>query len=222
MDSNITAAKSILSQLDVDGIEWHYGASLIARPILESDLVYLKKLKLNSIHSLRVVPDSIAEALSLFEKIQSDYDKINAHSIVIHPESLPPRRVLDKLHMNFLTENMNCLPFCRSRLGFEDVLKKNRDFGLCLDVSHAFYWSPRETKRIVQNWGRRIEQIHFSFARNGLDHLHSSYSTKTFLDSIKPLADLNVPIVIEEVLPVCTVESARDEISKVKEILFEL
>ncbi len=222
IESDISAGKTILSQLKVEGIEWHYGLSMASRPIVDSDLIYLKRMKHNSIHSIRSVPKSDIEALALFEKIQEDYNRVNARHIVFHPECLPSRKVLNSLDMNFLIENMNGLPLFRSKLGFEEVLKNNPDFDLCLDVAHSFFWSPRETKRIIQKWRGRIKEVHFSFARKGKDHLTSIDSTKTFIDSIKPLADLNVPVVIEEFMPKYSKESINEEVLRVREILSDL
>jgi hypothetical protein len=210
----------MISQLDIDGVEYTFGKYYDARVPSEKDFDVLKNYKYNSVHfpfKLSLGEGSESEFNKTFELIVSDYKKMNAKQIVVHPQNVLPSK-LPKL--NFITENMTPKKdIVDRRFSFEKILEKNADFGLCLDASHAYFWGINETEMIVKKWKKRIKQIHFSNNRYNKDHLTFEKVGKDFLKSIEPLKDLNVPIVIEEDMRYTKVNDIKKEIKRVRGIL---
>ncbi|MEI7960999.1 MAG: hypothetical protein WCI04_01565 [archaeon] len=210
----------LISRLDIDGVEYTYGKTLAERPLREKDFDILNNYSQVSFHSpFRFSRFELSknEFKSQFHKIESDYFRVNAKGLVTHPT-----QVLDKIpsKINFLTENLNpkkSKP--RPRLGFEKVLNANPDYGLCLDVNHAYDWSKVETARIVKKWSNRIKQIHLSNNRFGKDHLTFEKINKSFIKSIEPILELDVPIIIEEDMHYTKITEIKAEVKRVKEIL---
>jgi endonuclease IV len=211
----------IISQLDVSGVEYTYGKVYGERIPNEKDFDMLKNYNYNSVHApFRLSLDLVSEEEfnETMDLIVSDYKKMGAKNIVSHPTQKLP----DKLSkLDFITENLNPkgVPNLRPRLGFEKILEKRSDWGLCLDASHAYDWDPLETERIVKKWKKRIKQVHFSNNRYHKDHLTFKKVSRGFLKSIEPLSDLNVPIIIEEDMPYTKVSEIKKEIKRVREIL---
>ncbi|MFA5763835.1 MAG: hypothetical protein WC915_03400 [archaeon] len=210
----------LISQLDIDGVEYTYGKFYDERIPTEKEFDILKNYKCNSVHSpfkLSIDLVSENEFNQTMNLIVSDYKKMNAKQIVVHPQNILPSK-LPKL--NFITENMTPKKdIVDRRFSFEKILEKNDDFGLCLDASHAYFWGAQETEMIVKKWKKRIKQVHFSNNRYNKDHLTFEKVGKDFLKSIEPLKDLNVPIVIEEDMPYTKVNDIKKEIKRVREIL---
>jgi endonuclease IV len=215
-------AISIINSLDVDGIELmchHF--SLCGRPS-EKGWGIIKGYDRISFHAPRnfsLLDSSNDEFNDILLEIKADYKKVGASAVVTHPTNKLPKILSSK--MNFLTENLNPMgnPKLRPRLGFEKVLNERDDFGLCLDVAHAYDWGVEETDRIVKKWKHRIKQIHFSNNRYHKDHLPFEKVSRGFLKSIEPLNELNVPIVVEEGMPYKKISEIKKEIKRVKDIL---
>ena len=213
----------IISSLDVDGIELTLGKDFNERKLQESDESVFKNYKHNSIHSpfrFSLKYCSIEEMFQGLE-ILKDYSKrINSTHIIAHPVQIFPEDFDKNSSLNFLTENLNPKKGKdRPRLGYEVALKNNPGLGLCLDVSHAYDWSINETDYVVSNWKHRIKQVHFSNNRYHKDHLVFEKVSRSFLKSIEPLRELNVPIVIEEDMPYSKVNDIKDELKRVKNVL---
>jgi hypothetical protein len=213
----------IISSLDVDGIELSLGKDFNERVLTESNQVIFKNYSLNSIHSpfrftLKYVSENeIFDGLSILQ----DYSKrINSKHIVIHPTQVLPKDFFQKSSLSFLTENLNPQKgIDRPRLGYEVALNENTSMGLCLDVSHAYDYGVNETEYIVKKWKHKIKQVHFSNNRYHNDHFNFKKVGKSFLKSIEPLRELNVPIVLEEDMKFTTVKEIKDELKRVKNIL---
>ena len=210
----------IISKLDVDGVEYTYGKFYGERPLSESDFDILKNYKYNSVHSpFKLSFDLVSEIEfnKTMNLIVKDYKKMKATQMVVHPQNILPNKLPN---LNFVTENMTPKKnISGRRLSFEKVLNQNKDFGLCLDASHAYFWGIEETERIVKKWKKRIKQVHFSNNRYNKDHLTFEKVGRNFLKSIEPILDLNVPIVIEEDMHYIKVSDIKKEIKRVKEIL---
>jgi endonuclease IV len=191
----------MLSKLNIDGVELTYGKYYGERKIFEKDFKILKKFGFVSMHSpfkLSLDLMSRKEFDSTIKNIYKDYKKSNSQHIVFHPTIVLPKN-LPK--MSYVTENLNPKKGKnRPKLGFEKVLKQRKDWGLCLDASHAFDWGVNETDRIVKKWKKRIKSVHFSNNRYHKDHLSFEKVSKDFLKSIEPLKELNVPIIIKKIL----------------------
>jgi hypothetical protein len=210
----------MISELDIDGVEYTFGKYYNERIPNEKDFDILKNYKYNSVHApFRLSLDWVSkdEFNKIIGLVANDYKKMNAKNIVSHPTQVLPKK-LPKI--DFVTENLNPKQGKdRPRDGFEKVLNKNSDWGLCLDASHAYDWGIEETERIVKKWKKRIKQVHFSNNRYHKDHLTFEKVSKDFLKSIDPLKDLNVPIVIEEDMYYTKVNDIKKEIKRVREIL---
>jgi endonuclease IV len=213
----------VISKLDIDGIEYTYGKYYNERIPLKKDFDVLKNYSYVSIHSpFKLSLDLMdkKEFFSTFKKIEKDYKKMNAKNIVVHPtqNDFFPKKLNSK--MNFVTENLNPKKGKnRPKLGFEKILNKNKNWGLCLDVSHAYGWGIEETERIVKKWKKRIKEVHFSNNRYHIDHLSFEKVSRDFLKSIEPLKELDVPIIIEEDMRYSKISEIKKEVERVRKII---
>ncbi|MFA5358045.1 MAG: hypothetical protein WC308_03955 [archaeon] len=210
-----------IRQFGFEGIELTLGKRFGERETPVKNFKWIKKKRYVSIHSpfkmVRIV-ESEEELLLMFRKIKQDYASANAKSLIVHPYEMPSEKILKKIGMNIVTENMENRKW-QNRLSFERVLKKYPSVGLCLDVSHAYSWSPNETARIIKKWKPQIRQVHFSNCRYKKCHVGFAKVSEKFIKSIMPLKELDVPIVIEEDMRSFGIESTKKELLKIKEIL---
>ncbi len=213
----------IISSLDVDGVELTLGKDFNERKLNDSQFDILKSFKFNGIHSPFLFSLKYMSEQEMIDglNILKDYSKkIRSSHIITHPVQIFPKDFIKISSLNFLTENLNPKKGKnRPRLGFELALRDNSDLGLCLDVSHAYDWSTRETEYIVGKWKSRIKQVHFSNNRYHRDHFPFKKVGRSFLSSIEPILELDVPIVIEEDMPFSKVSEIKDELKRVRNIL---
>ncbi|TSA44617.1 hypothetical protein D4R51_03365 [bacterium] len=191
-----------VEKLGVSGVEITLGhkEEISAFKISDKAKKWLKSLDYVSIHApFRLLEEAKDqnEVISQLDAISKLYKEVNAKNVIIHPDNLPSTKILEKYDFNISTENLTP----KSRMGISQMKKIFRKYPkikLCLDVSHAYLWSELETKRIVDNFGDKISQIHFSGTYRKKDHQSLRSVTKNFLRSIEPIKNLQVPIVIEE------------------------
>jgi len=212
-----------LSKLDIDGIEWTFGKEFGERPITDKDADFLRTFDFVSIHSPFRFSSYYLSAVEL-EKgkktLEESSKLVRSKQVVIHPSQIFPSNFFANCSFQVITENLNPKKGkVRPRLGFEKTLKANSNWGLCLDVCHAFDWSEEETARIVSKWKHRIKQVHFSNNRYHKDHLPFEKVSRAFLKSIEPVLGLNVPFVIEEDMPYTSIKQIKEEIARVRKIL---
>ena len=191
-----------VKQLDVRGVELTLGRKeeLYAFKLKTSQAEWLRSLDYVSIHApFRLVrnSDSLDETLKQLDIIQGIYQQVKAQTVIVHPNDLPPKHILDSYSMNFSTENLPpkrhiTIPKLRK------ILKAYPEMGLCLDVAHAYLWSKHETQKLVNAFRNRITQVHFSGTYKRHDHLSLTKVSRDFIKSIEPVKSLDVPIVIEE------------------------
>jgi len=209
-----------ISNLDIDGVEYTYGRYYDERKPTAKDFDILKNYKYNSIHApFRLSLDLMEknEFDLVINKVVVDYKEMNSKHIVFHPGIVLPSE-LPKL--GYVTENLNPKKGKnRPRLGFEKILTERKDWGLCLDASHAYDWGEEETGRIVKEWKHRIKAVHFSNNRYHVDHEPFVKVSKSFLRSIEPLKELDVPFVIEEGSHFTELGDVKKEIKRVRDIL---
>lgn len=191
-----------VKKLDVSGVEITLGRKeeISAFKISNKDKKWLKSLGYVSIHApfslLKEAKDQ-DEIISQLDEIRKIYKETNAKNVIIHPDNLPSPKILEKYDFDISTENLTP----RSRVGIaqmKKIFRKYPKIKLCLDVSHAYLWSELETKKIVNNFGEKISQVHLSGTYRKKDHQSLRGVTKKFLRSIEPIKKLQVPIVIEE------------------------
>jgi hypothetical protein len=222
---------SLIDSLGIEGIEYTYGKYYAERPITKTDKKILLKRKDISLHTpfkLLKFPENIQKDTLDFEKIIQDYKRVKAKRLVLHPDQILNKQILKlgkENNIQFITENLrkrhgNDKKKTQERFGFEKVLNEHKSFGLCLDVAHSYSWSPKETKDIVEKWEDKIMQVHFSVTHYKKEHLPLTKASKNFLNSIKCLRDLDVPIVIEEEMETMNKKWILKEIEQIKK-LFE-
>ncbi len=225
---NLTSDQVIdyLSQFEIDGIELTIGQieelsgfSMSKRAINE-----LKRYKYNSLHSpFHLVTDArndeeITKQISILNGI---YMQIEAHTMVIHPKQLIKPYLLKKFNGHISTENMP--PKHKMKISdYAKILGRFPKMGLCLDVSHAYLVGPDETKQIIQKFKKRITQVHFSGAYRGQEHSSIKPASKKFIESIKPIKELRVPIVFEGDIRSGKPQELKKEIRAIRETIAKL
>lgn len=214
---------SLISSLNIDGVEWSFGKNFDERLLIEKDINLLKQFDFNSVHSPFLFSKKYFSKTELTNglKLMENYSQLlHSKNVVIHPVQVFPENFFDTSKLTFLSENLNPKKGKkRSKNGFEIVLNKFPEWGLCLDVSHAYDWSVEETERIVKKWKHRIKQIHFSNNRYHKDHLPFTKVSKDFLKSIEPLRELNVPFILEEDMPFSSLNEIKQEVKRARVIL---
>ena len=191
-----------VKKLGVSGVEITFASreELYATQLSPRNIAWLKTLEYVTIHApFELVKKSKnqRELIKQLDVIAKLCKEINAKNVIIHPDNLPSPKILEKYDFNISTENLTP----KSKVGIDQIknlFRKYPKIKLCLDVSHAYLWSELETKKIVNNFGDKISQIHFSGTYRKKDHQSLRGVTRKFLRSIEPIKGLRVPIVIEE------------------------
>lgn len=199
---NSDALINYAKKLDISGFEITFASKedLYSFSLSGENRSWLKNLDYVSIHApFHLVSESenekeITRQLDIISRL---YDEINAKNVVIHPDDLPAPQITKKYKFKISTENLppqNNITVSDLR----NIFEKYPEIGLCLDVSHAYLWSQYETGNLVRSFKNKICQIHLSGTYKKKDHQSLRNVTKDFLLSIKPLKELDVPIIIEE------------------------
>ena len=137
--------------------------------------------------------------------------------MIIHPDVLPRPGLLNRYKFNVSTENLE--PYKKVSIkDLKEIFKKYPKAGLCLDVGHAYFYGKHETKKLVEVFGDRITQIHFSGNYRSKDHVSLRKVSKDFLSSIRPIKGLEAPIVIEEDIDKGSLKYLKDEIKYIKSL----
>lgn len=210
-------------KLGVSGIEITFASKeeLYTFKLSKDNEAWLKSLDYVSIHApFQLVKESEnrEEIITQLNIISRLYDDINAKNVIIHPDDLPKQNVLKKYGFNISTENLPP----KSHINISDLRKILNTYSkmrLCLDVSHAYLWSKSETGKLTKTFKDKISQIHFSGTYKKKDHQSLRKVTKEFLFSIKPIKELNIPIVIEEDIYIKNFEFVKQEIKYIKKII---
>jgi len=209
-------------KLNISGVEITFSSKeeLYALKISEDNLNWLKSLEYVTIHApfrLTRKADNDAEIIKQCEFILKLYQQINAKNVIIHPLDLPAPEILAKYPFKVSTENL-----VRKRnvtiADLQKIFEKYPKMGLCLDVAHAYLWSKDETRKLVNAFGDKITQVHFSGTYRKKDHQSLRIVTKDFLDSIEPVKKLTVPIVIEEDIQIKDESFLKEEVEYIKKM----
>ncbi len=218
-----------INSFQVEGIEYTYGKSYGERPITKKDISIMRKKEV-SLHlpfKYMIFKENKEKDVKDFYKILEDYELVKAKRIVFHPHQKIEKKLLKKAQnkgVNFVTENMRKKHWkskrtMHKRKSFEDILNSDKKIDLCLDVAHAYTWSPKETSNIIETWEDRIKQVHLSSTKNLKDHLTLQKITKSFSKSIKPIKNLEVPVILEEDMPKIDKKFVEKEIKLAKKII---
>lgn len=209
-------------KFDIDGVEITFSSKeeLYKFKLNNSQIKWLRRRDYVSIHSpFKLVrkAGSEKEVKKQLDYIYKLYKKVNAKNVVIHAKDLPEPNVLYKYKMRFSTENT----IRKSNVSIGKlamILKRYRNLGLCLDVSHAYFWSKDETGRLVNRFKRKITQVHFSGNYKKKDHTPLRIVSANFIKSIQPIKKLDVPIIIEEDIKIKNIKWVKNEIKYIKSL----
>jgi len=216
----------ITKQLDIQGIELNLGLGKDVKAFkpTKENKEYLKSLDYISIHCPPIKIDkkdpiqlnSKQELLNTLKWISELYHDIEAQNLIIHPSWLPEKEILNKYDMRISIENV--VP--KMNYPFEEMKKIIEHYNkeLCLDVAHAYLWNKDETKKYVDEFKDIISQIHFSGDNNNKEQVQLKEVTNNFIESLKPIKKLNVPIVMEEYFEKKDINEIKEEIKKIKEL----
>lgn len=216
----------LAKRLDIDGVEITFSSKdqLYSFKLNPSQIMWLRKLQYVSIHSpFNLVEDVAGDKQEILDQMVCLHDlaqKVKAKNVIIHPHSLPSIQILKKSQINKIKISIENLvkkrKFTITRL--EQVISKYKNIGLCLDVSHAYLWSHRETEELVKKFHKIITQIHFSGTYKKKDHQSLRKVSPLFIKSIQPIKKLNVPIIIEEDMKTKDIKWIKSEIDYIKSL----
>ncbi len=208
--------------LDIDGVELTFASKeeLFAFKLSLANEKFLKGLNYVTIHApfdLIGEAGNEKELIEQLDAISRIYRQVNAKNVIIHPHGLPSRKILDKFNFKVSTENLRKKRNV-SISNFKKIFKKYPKVGLCVDVSHAYSWSKKETEKLVRAFSSRITQFHFSGAYRGKDHQPIRIVSKDFLSSIELLFKSKAPIIIEEDIKIKSEQFLKEEVEFIKKM----
>lgn len=209
--------------LNINGVEITFSSKedLYAFKLNEKNERWLKSLDYLTVHApFRLLRESTDEKdlIKQLDLISWYNKKLKAKNVIIHPSDLPEPKILNRYDFKILTEN---LPKSRNVTipDLKKIFKTYPKIGFCLDVSHAYLWSKYETGKLIEAFKDKIAQIHFSGTYRHRDHQSLQIVTDNFMDSIKPIIKLNVPIIIEEDIEKKDTKLLHKEVKFIKKLL---
>lgn len=187
-----------ISQLD--GVELMLTADNLGQyqGINNENIKWLRKLKHVTIHSpIKIKWNSLNEnkARNILNLVYKIYQKVRAKAIIFHVTELPSPDILSKYNFKIFVENTTKKGNINLKK-FASIIKKH-EHGVCLDVSHTYTWSDKESLKYFKELKRDICEIHLSVSGGAHEHLPFSESNKNFKKSIKFLKNTKLPIVVE-------------------------
>lgn len=213
-----------LKRLDIAGVELTFSdpEALQRFRLSKQNTEWLKSLPYVSIHapfnlfSLEKKKDILAH----LQIVSTLYRQTGAQNVVVHPTRSDSIKLLEEFDFSISIENMH------PKDGFDipalsSIFSTYPEYRLCLDVSHAYLWSPRETGHLIRTFRDRISQIHLSGTYRKKCHQSLTIVTKTFMESIKELKTLNVPLIVEEDFQTKNIEHVRKELRFIADLFSE-
>lgn len=208
-------------KLGVDGVELTLSKKeeVYAFNPNKRQLAWLHSLRYVSIHApfkLVKAAKNENEVIRQLDKIQEIYDYVKAKTVIIHPTNIPRLELLKRYDFHISIEN---LPKKR-HIPIDDMEKiiKRYNSSLCLDVTHAYFWSKEESGRYVRRFKGKISEIHLSGNYNRHDHLSLRAVTRTFMKSIESIKLIDAPIIIEEGFDNKSLKFAKEEVALVRQL----
>ncbi len=221
-DNNRAALLNTISRLNIDAVELTFANKddLFKFKLTNTMIKWLKSLEYVSIHApfglmTKILDEERPLVLKTIERL---YLLVNAKTVIMHVNQLPSPDDLKKYRFHISIEHLEKKKNI-SLKEFDKLIKNYPDAGICLDTSHNYSWSPSETKKMVELYGFRITEVHFSATLRGKTHRSMEVAPKAFFKSIKPLKDLNVPMIIEEDMEFESFEEVESEVFAVKQVL---
>ncbi len=209
-----------VKQFSCDGIEITFSRNeqLYKFKPDKSDLDFLSSKETVSLHA----PFNFSSGCKTEDELEKNLEQLqfitkqtHAKRIVIHPNQMPPKKMLKKFRLPVITENMR-----KKNHVTQSTLEKimqTTGCGLCLDVGHAYSFDRNEANRLVHRFKNKIQQLHLHSVYRNKDHRQFQQPhTKTYLQSLAASLALNVPIVMEEEFTHFSVPLIRREIEKTR------
>ncbi len=152
-------------------------------------------------------------------RIQEIVEEANAQTVVFHPHYLPQKKLLKKFRFKIALENMEK----RKKVSLQGLSKLMQEYktGFCLDASHAYEYGPFRTNELLQRFKPKLRQIHLSANYRRQNHQPLTRASPAFLESIQPIKDTNVPVILEENFARKNFSLAKKEIEWAKKFFGE-
>jgi hypothetical protein len=138
--------------------------------------------------------------------------------IVVHPDSIIDRKKWRPLGSALCFENMDKRkPIGRTAEELHRFLESFEESYVCFDIGHASQIdrTMSEALLIVQDFGKRIRQVHMSEVNTKSEHCQLSESSRLAYNKVVGLLDHDPPVIIESVL---TEGEIDDELAIVSEM----
>jgi len=150
-------------------------------------------------------------------KTKKIFDLVNAKTVIVHANNIS---MIDAFYkrMPISIEHMEVRRNI-SLKDFKKIVDKYPKASICMDVSHNYTHSVNETKHMLNLFGNRIKEIHFSGSKYKKTHTTMANSPRAFFKSIKPLIKTDIPIIIEEDCPKSTFSWLKSEVNTIRNLL---
>jgi sugar phosphate isomerase/epimerase len=209
-------------KFEIDGVELTLGPKpdLKRRMLSQRSIRWLKKKSHVSIHApfgLSLLCKDMDDLIKDLKYIQEIYDRTEAKAVVIHPHDIPHPDILEDFDFKILTENMPP-GYDVTYLDIGMIMKALPKSGLCLDLSHAYLYSGKETGKLVKRFRKNICQFHLSGTYRKKDHVSLRKVTKNFKASLGSAIKLDVPVIVEEFITRKNFGYVRNEIKEARKI----
>ncbi len=190
----------------------------------EKDASFLNSLEFVTLHApvKGIYYGKNNETKTVLEKIKSINDKVSLAKVVFHPNHVNDFSVLIDSGVNACIEN---LPDGESRKGwqypkeFQAFFKKWPLFGFCFDVNHAMANGINPTE-FISVLGEKITYLHLNAtAKPGnADHSLLVEASEETLEKIKPVFELNKPLVTEVDIEKEKIPLIKNEINLIRRL----
>ena len=90
---------------------------------------------------------------------------------------------------------------------------------VCLDVAHAFSWSPQEIEQYVSHFSSSIFQLHLSGSEGTHQHLPTADSSSAFQTSISTALRLDKPIIVESDYRAYSTKAIMQDITFIQQLV---
>lgn len=189
-----------IKKFNFDGVELTLGRVKQVRNfrLKQSTIKYLNTLKYNSIHApFSHTFKNAAKSKNLIKKLEEIASLINARHINFHPHKI--KYFDDILSMKFKAtiENMEKGSGVKSG-ALKKIFKKHSKLGFVLDTTHPTMYSINKIGKLYRLFKNKLVAVHLSGAIKGKLHQPLSLSNKRFIEELKFIKNLKVPVIIEE------------------------
>jgi len=196
---------SLIRKLKVKAIELSFiNLEELNTNISEQNIKYLKSISYVSLHA--PIFDSSREKITfgkdngIVKKLSDLYRKINAKTVVFHPDTVKDWDLISNFGMEVSVENLPIEDnFNNNKLA--GLFKIHPEFSLVLDTAHAFSYNPSTLQKYMRLYKNRICHVHFSDRRfsksKGKQHDHEQFLFCRDRKKFEAIRTLSCPIIIE-------------------------